>query len=95
MKGGIWGTAEVAESLIECAMILEQQNKRDGLDNSSFTSWTFAGESAVGSSTLSTFEKMGMAFEHLGKTVRKLDYGKEILGGDWRSRHTGGYFYST
>ena len=91
MKGGSWGTVEAAETLLQCAAKLEEQNRKDGLDNSSFSAWTFAAETPPDSS-LSTFERMGIAFEHLGKTVRKLDYGREILGGDWRRRAAGFLF---
>lgn len=90
MKGGSWGTTEAAETLLQCAMMVEEQNQRNGADSASFSDWAFAAESSTGGE-LSTYERMGIAFEHLGKTVRKLDYGREILGGDWRKRAMDAY----
>lgn len=63
MKGGRWGTVELADIMLKKAM-----NSARG---SKFDSYTMPSSESL-------------LLNHLAHPVRRLDYGKEILGGEWR-----------
>ena len=88
MKGGRWGTNEAADTILECIAREEQRESKfsTDVDSQSSNIWAATIDSDVDTADRSvfSFERLGIALEHLGRRIRKLDYGKEILGGDWK-----------
>lgn len=76
MKGGRWGAEEAAEVMIQCAARVEK-HKHDSRNSN----W-FAGN--VEDQNVPILERLGIGLEHVGRNIRKLDYAREILGGNWR-----------
>lgn len=78
MKGGRWGTEEVAELMIRCAAHTEKQKKESNMP------WF----DQIETQNIATLDRLGIGLEHVGHNVRKLDYGREILGGSWSKKST-------
>jgi hypothetical protein len=82
MKGGRWGVEETAEVMIQCAGWTEKHKTRGADDASQNPNW-YAGH-AVEDQNAPILERLGIGLEHVGRNIRKLDYAREILGGNWR-----------
>jgi hypothetical protein len=65
MKGGRWGTVEIAELMLQRVI---KSGKRG----------QFEFKNHLASSATETY-----MLNHIGHQVRRLDYGREILGGEW------------
>jgi hypothetical protein len=92
MKGGRWGTEEAAEVMIQCAA--RSLNQKSSLSASSASAsnamdWfghvnANAGAYDLDQTTTPVERMLGIGLEHVGRNIRKLDYAREILGGNWR-----------
>jgi hypothetical protein len=80
MKGGRWGADEAAEVMIQCAERKEKNRKEVGFNSD----WL----GNIEDQSVPIRERLGIGLEHVGRNIRKLDYAREILGGNWRRNNS-------
>lgn len=83
MKGSRWGIEETAEILLKCAQFEEEEEEEDA------AGWRGVSEHPEDEGRRRSFDLLGVGLEHRGRNIRRLDYAREIFGGNWPKNSAG------